>query len=417
LLKFPEWFYFFTLSFLVLYLATFEKDVSNGKVIDEDNKLMSLANRDTRFKKTSAVISPTFETPTSPTSPYIRFSPKIPLNHLDSEATLVNDRSLVVQSRIPLTNSNGNKHKFLWIVHIISAILGLGTIAAFAVDSILIRGPLIGIPSCLMAVFSVAIFSQVGLGAFNQADGPSSMFSKPTSIIISILLIIPIVLGIVLSPLGFYISFGLWPYTTLICLASTSRKVYRNDVKVQGKPFSKKVKGKRRVENTEPTDIEQEDLRKSLVDRRNVIRRNRRNNIPYLLQVFLVNLNICLITAAILISLACGFNLPISVSVSLIALCSITGASRNVGRVVGAIIFWIASIVFLFVLVVIAVLPIYAFPRGGRGLNAPVAVVLDIGAITSLEQILSVNMSAIGGFFIGQQVCAKSEKIKQANNL
>jgi hypothetical protein len=388
-LRFHEWFYLIILSTFSIYITTLDP-----------NRIDTVAFRRRASKKSqkASLYSGKVGTDFNPNLRIDSDGVRRPsaLRVQSSDSTLVGGEAdqwglTTAGLEVPDDDRAASPSFLLDTLAIIQA---LGAIIGCAIDIAYQRGPLIGIPTALLTVFGYVVVGQVGLGALNLEKGQPPKLNRFASLLLALFLVTATTLGVLLSTIPYYIGFGLWPFGALLCLASTAKTT---DDKINSLLDVIRPKSFRASNNGTKAEGEQQDQ-----DLHRVKTQARHSPLPPKVGRYIRIQTLILVFGALILTMASGVYLPIALSVGLIAISSMLGIAKNVGRVSGAVTFWLASIVVIMVLLAISYLPLYTFPNAG--LNPKPSILLDFQANSTGEALENIFPLGGAGVYINPKV-------------
>ncbi|KAJ3311230.1 hypothetical protein HDU76_003174, partial [Blyttiomyces sp. JEL0837] len=293
----------------------------------------------------------------------------------------------------------------LW-ADILGYICGLGSIVGHAFNLMGQSGPYTSMPYVLLQVFSTVIISQVGLGAFNPPSGRVAYMKRILALLFAHVIIGAICGGIYSNTMGFFVSFGLWPLGVFLCLSATGRIEYDRlsrllesaRVPKVGRRRSKKGKVGGEGEGAASPTSRSKPMGKVVEEKF-----KRHKAIPIWSMRLLRSLNVTLIVGAVTISIVVGTMLPIAIAICMFSLSSIAGVVKNVGRPVGLVSLTVFNAVIVVVLLVIALLPNVAFPRGANIGTGDFQALLLVNGETTHAYVSNMQNTGGFGFYIDKE--------------
>ncbi|KAI9331002.1 hypothetical protein BDR26DRAFT_870916, partial [Obelidium mucronatum] len=363
----------------------------------------------------------------------------------DSEATLfdelqIDERQQQLQQRLNGGGGSGVNGNETWgwmflvdssaFVFISAAFIGIWY------EVVAGRGPVVGCIIGLLFAFSIVIFLQVGLGVFNAdhlSDTYRPFMSRKASIPLSLGYITIAFSAALSNSFGFLVVASLWPICLLLCLSSTGKcttedrmapllqSILSSDKIIRlrkrgGEKLKRNATGVVAVEKETTTTALASPL---LASRNQLLVENGDNPFHPAVKRFLQGLAKSCVFHSFLVSVFCGLELPIAISVCLFSILSSAGVASRVGKkkssiFVGQVNFWAVSLVCLAFLCAVAVLPLYAFPFG-KGFDNSIdssrsSKNVDIlyhvsDSLVPVEAIQhTISMTALQGFYLSINV-------------
>ncbi|KAJ3018246.1 UNVERIFIED_CONTAM: hypothetical protein HDU68_011251 [Siphonaria sp. JEL0065] len=265
------------------------------------------------------------------------------------------------------------------------------------------RGPVNGCIIGVLVTFCVVVLLQVGIGVFNPdyiSETYRPFLSRKTSIPLSIGYISIAISATLSNPFGFMVIASLWPLCFMLCFSSTGRcttedrmvplleSILSGDkiVRLRKQEMSRKEGKSSREENAvskiaSPFVVNRRKIGAEI----SVPAGSTGSGDPALsptVKRFLQSMAKSFIAHLFLVSIFCGLQLPVAITVCMFSILYSTGAANRVGKrnssFVGQVTFWVVGVVSLAVLSAVAMLPLYAFPFGSGFISEGTSDKVDV---------------------------------------